>query len=352
MRQSLCLLCLVGPIASAAVARAESYINFYASTVVDYSPGPGNFFNSTASWALDGPRGEGEIEPQTQDVVTLGVQGSLTLGFAAAGQDRVITDGPGADFIVFENPFRLEGTTNVFAELMRVQVSTDGESFAEFPTHCEVPGPVGQIGTIDPTKVHGFAGVHPVLANVDDPNTPSAYDASAAGGDAFDLSALADVQAVRDGSVDLDNIRYVRLVDVLGDGSEADSNGHAIYDPTGVYWMGPPFMELGTSADVDAVSVIHGLPEPRVRIVGDADEDGDVDHLDYMALKVNFGTGPGATWSAGDFDKDGYVTRADLLLFQQALANGAVPASVPEPAALAMLAAGALPLLRARRKRR
>jgi hypothetical protein len=60
---------------------------------------------------------------------------------------------------------------------------------------------------------------------------------------------------VSSGVVDLNDIRQVRLIDVIGDGRYADAYGRPIYDPTG--------MNIG-GADVDSVAVINGthLPEP------------------------------------------------------------------------------------------
>jgi hypothetical protein len=65
---------------------------------------------------------------------------------------------------------------------------------------------------------------------------------------------------VQSGAVDLQHIRYLRLVDVIGDGSASDSFGRPIYDPTG-FGIG--------GADVDAVAVINGAhaPEPAALAV-------------------------------------------------------------------------------------
>jgi hypothetical protein len=124
---------------------------------------------------------------------------------------------------------------------------------------------VSAFGTIDPANVSGFAGVTPVLANVDT-NTVDPFDASVSGGDSFDLSALSSDPLVTSGKVNLSAIRYVRLDDVVGDGSLTDENGHPIYDPTG---------PGNNGADLDAIAVINGgiaiAPEPSgTWIVGGA----------------------------------------------------------------------------------
>ena len=50
---------------------------------------------------------------------------------------------------------------------------------------------------------------------------------------------------------------------------------------------------------------------------GDLNDDGKVDFLDYMALKMNMGTQVQATWANGDFDADGHVGMSDLIILEQ-----------------------------------
>lgn len=346
-------------------SRGETFLRFHATQVVAYAPGPGNEGYPDPGLALGGPRGGGPYNG-SDHVVTLGLRGSLTLGFADAdGRGRIITDGPGADFIVFENPMVDRRSGLVFGELVRVQVSSDGVHFAEFPTWCGETYPIPPTGleaAIFPELYRGFAGIAPVLANVDS-NGPAGlrdpFDPADAGGDAFDLADLAGVPEVRGGLVDPGAIRWLRLVDVDGGGAELDSTGQPIYDPSGQTdrWPDDPNAVRPLSADIDAVSVIHGLyawvPAP-----GDADEDGDVDCVDYLAVKRNIGAGPAASWPDGDFDRDGCVTRADFLLlrehFGQGVRDGGAAAGepLPEPAAALLLAAGAAAMLPRRGRRR
>lgn len=87
--------------------------------------------------------------------------------------------------------------------------------------------------------------------------------------------------------------------------------------------------------------------------LGDADKDGDVDLADLSSLAFHWDTASGATWGMGDFDADGAVDLSDLsaLAFNwQYGVTGAPP--VPEPGALALLAAGAAALRRRRRRAR
>ena len=110
---------------------------------------------------------------------------------------------------------------------------------------------MGSFGPLHPTPATGLGGTGPVLANVDT-NTINPFDPGAAGGNAFDLASLSGHSLVLSGAVNLNQICYLRLVDIMGDGVTLDSSGNPIYDPTG----------FSNSADIDAVSVIHGIPEP------------------------------------------------------------------------------------------
>lgn len=79
-------------------------------------------------------------------------------------------------------------------------------------------------------------------------------------------------------------------------------------------------------------------------LAGDANMDGKVTFADYVILANNFGqTG---TWTEGDFNGDGEVTFADYIQ----LANNFGQSNAPEPATLALLAAGGLLIGRRRVK--
>jgi hypothetical protein len=120
-------------------------------------------------------------------VTSLGEGGFVTLAF-----DSVIVDGPGPDFIVFENAFLVdeEDPESVYAELGVVSVSEDGEHFVAF--ECD--------GSKFPFS--GCAGARPVFANPKK-NDVDPFDPDAAGGDAFDLA-----------DVGLSQARYVRIEDL------------------------------------------------------------------------------------------------------------------------------------------
>lgn len=135
---------------------------------------------------LGPPRGGGRLAP-SQHVLSLGGGGSITLEFV----DNEVWDGPGPDFLVFENPFLVEpgdDPTQGFFELAKVEVSFDGREWREFPHRVETR--------------EGCAGWRPVLANADE-NDRDPTDPVQAGGDPFDLA-----------DVGLRCIRFIRITDL------------------------------------------------------------------------------------------------------------------------------------------
>jgi PKD repeat protein len=210
----------------------------WASTVVDYSPAD----QAIGAQFSDPRKTLGPVTGDNFDIVSLGdldqdqinagkLPGSVTLGF-----DLPIADGEGPDLAVFENGFIVSGTENIFAELGYVEVSTDGIVFVRFPSISLTPGLVGGYGSIDATDVYNLAGKH-VNAYGDSWGTP------------FDLSILAQAPEVLNGSVDLNSINYVRIVDIPGSGDFNDSRGNPIYDG----WV-----TTGSGGlDLEAVGVIN-----------------------------------------------------------------------------------------------
>lgn len=83
-----------------------------------------------------GPPGDSLPNTGSTSTVSLGHNGWILLSFT----DNVIVDGPGPDFIVFENAFFKTFTPTdpnqpytVFAEPGKVAVSADGVTFFEYP---------------------------------------------------------------------------------------------------------------------------------------------------------------------------------------------------------------------------
>ncbi|MEM9252935.1 MAG: dockerin type I domain-containing protein [Planctomycetota bacterium] len=97
----------------------------------------------------------------------------------------------------------------------------------------------------------------------------------------------------------------------------------------------------------------HGQLElpGRLRLLGDANNDGAIDLLDFDILAQNFGSSsaPGAGPAIADFNGDGAIDLLDFDILAQNFGT-ASPAAIPEPAALATLGLGLVAGLRRRRK--
>lgn len=174
----------------------------FATEVVGYEFGPGQSFGQDGFPAsvLGGPYGQGETAGSL-DVVSLGDGGFVELAF----YDRVIIDGAGPDFIVFENAFHAgDADGPLFFEPARVSVSEDGVTWYKFP--CED----GE------TPTDTCAGLEPVVFNVEEDSAAS-LDPATSGGDLFDLAELGLTEA-----------RYVRITDLEGDGAVFDLDAVAI----------------------------------------------------------------------------------------------------------------------------
>jgi len=206
----------------------------WATEVAAFDRGPLDIANPALGDASQGTP-ETALGPVTGtdpfDVVSLGDGGTITLQF-----DSGIGDGPGDDLAVFENGFY--GPDGLFAELAFVEVSSNGVDFARFPSITLQRDPVPAFGTLDPSDLHDFAGDQPIGL-----------------GTGFDLAELADDPLVTQGRVDLQHIAYVRVVDVIGNGSTFDSQNDPVYDP-----YPTPFAQGGF--DLQGVGVIHPMPEP------------------------------------------------------------------------------------------
>ena len=209
-----------------------------------YAPAPGVVpdFRDT-SFALGPPHAKdntyvvslGDLNATQISADTL--PGSIVLTFAEA-----IYNGIGADFAVFENGFFVDGTDGrVAAEFAYVEVSTDGEIFSRFPSISDARKE-GTLGYehVDVTDVYNLAGKH-----VFGYGTP------------FDLDDLLNDEYVRDGLVDLNEINYVRLVDIPGSGDFLDSRGEPIYDMW-VSWGSGGFDLTG----IGVINTISDRPDP------------------------------------------------------------------------------------------
>ena len=187
----------------------------FVTRVVAFQPGDCAGFGATSMPRIvEGPpigAGDGQ---EGLHVVSLGNAGMIVVSF----EPNAIVDGPGPDFIVFENPFFAGGDPHrPTAEPGEVSVSDDGVVWAVFP--CTATAyPYG-----------ACAGWHPVYASPSSCISP--FDSSRAGGDAFDLADLG-----------LTHARYVRIVDKTNEPCDTD-----------------PRKKLTTNGfDLDAVAIVNG----------------------------------------------------------------------------------------------
>lgn len=191
----------------------------------------------------DDPFHDGDLLNRTGgvfDIVSLGRGGRATVRFAYP-----LWDGPGYDFAVFENAFN-----DTALELAYVEVSSDGAAFVRFPVRSLVPEPRQAFSGLDTRQLQGFAGKYRI-----------GY------GTPFDLAQLRGLPAAS--VLDFEAIRFVRVVDVVGDGSERDSAGAPIYDP---------YPTLGSAGfDLEAVGALRALP---------------------LAVDATFAGGPRLVWRA------------------------------------------------------
>lgn len=165
----------------------------YAREVVSYTPGAGaGFGQDDFPDVVLGPARASGPDAGAVDVLSLGVGGEIVLGFG----ERVIVDGPGADFVVFENAFRIGGDeTKIWFELGEVAVSEDGVTWQAFA--CD------SAATVMPYT--GCAGWTPAQAFEACALVP--LDAGMTGGDAFDLATVGVTRA-----------QYVRVRDLATTG--------------------------------------------------------------------------------------------------------------------------------------
>lgn len=199
----------------------DNYLNpifkEWISSVVSYNPAPGVAYNWRNTSKCVGP-----VSGSNFDIISLGdldqsqIDAGVLPGNVTVTFDSPIINGDGPDFAAFENGFE-SGTLSLFAELGYVEVSTNGVDYVRFPSISLTPGLVGGYGGLDATGVYNLAGKH-VNAYGNCWGTP------------FDLEDLKDDPAVISGSVDLNEINYVRIIDIPGSGDFKDSLGNPIYD--------------------------------------------------------------------------------------------------------------------------
>ncbi|MBR4596969.1 MAG: hypothetical protein IKO42_01050 [Opitutales bacterium] len=194
----------------------------------------------------------GKASDSVYDILCLGDGGSVVMTF-----DFAIRDGEGFDFAVFENSF-----DGYFLELAFVEVSTDGEHFVRFPNLYLDDKSIGAFAKGNPRYVYNLAAKyfceygHPFdLAEL-----KAAYEFARSPACTFSEeyknSILENYKYL-----DFSNIKFVRIVDIIGDGKTLDCEGQGIYDPVGC---------VGSAGfDLNAIGVINsqknsGLKEQTV----------------------------------------------------------------------------------------
>ncbi len=280
----------------------------WATEVVSYNQTPGVDPRWSEPNKVLGPAtGKGD-----DDIFSLGdlsieqinqgtLPGQMTLLFG-----EPIRNGRGYDFAVFENGLLSEFTTpagsaagQMFAELAYVEVSSNGEDFVRFPAVSLTSEPVGLFGTIEVGNVYNLAGKH----------TNSQRKCT---GTPFDLQEITDETKVVSGLVDINDIKYVRIVDIPGTGDFYDeavkhidpgtrpawdyyADNHPIYDAWNTSLV--PLHPSG-GFDLEAIGVLK-----EQKYSADIDLNGVVDMYDFALFA--------SAWQS-HFGQADWIARCDL----------------------------------------
>jgi hypothetical protein len=276
--------------------------NFWASAVVDY--------NQTDGVASQWSNPANALGPATGNVIDIFSLGELSReqieqkqspGWITLFFDEPIRNNKGYDFAVFENAIISEYTTTtgsaagqLLAELAYVEVSSDGENFTRFPCVSLTEQLAGSYGTIETGRVYNLAGKHPNSYNV-------------CTGTPFDLQDIINNADVNSLLVDINDIRFVRIVDIPGTGDFYDDAINNI-DPNSVpdwrtYTNNHPIFDFWPSwgsggFDLEAIGVLH-----EQQYSADIDLNGVVDIHDFDLMV--------SAWLT-HFGQNGYIARCDL----------------------------------------
>lgn len=229
----------------------------FADQVVLFQPLAANGYGSSHQPAnvLGAPSGGGDFAPQISPAAVLSLHakskadsslsapcgGSIVLEFS----DNIILNGPGTDFIVFENAFFVAGDiSHRFMEPAVVAVGQNGVRYYQIPfDYVRHLDSLDREVTDNPySYASGFAGIEPVYssAGIPDPTNPFL-----AGGDRFDLSWIRER-----------SLKWIRFVKITATGDEclADSDGDPVRHVSEAGALGG----AGNSGfDLDAVSAVH-----------------------------------------------------------------------------------------------
>jgi hypothetical protein len=222
---------------SHAIENTHKKILGWAVDYMNYLPGE----NVDEQWQTS-QESLGQAEGNSYNIVSLGKRGEITLVFA-----HPVKNSKGYDFAVFENSY-----SDTFLELAKVYVSTNGIDFAGFETISNTQNPVASFGNINPENINNFAGKY-----------------RQGFGTPFDLEELKSHKLVESGYIDLENINYIKIKDVPGDGSVKDSRGNPVYDPY-------PTAQSG-GFDLDGVCSLDGVEFEQLEDNNDTKEGSSAD---------------------------------------------------------------------------
>ncbi len=254
--------------------QAQPYRPGWIDTVYAFRPGTGQNFGQDSAYFprnIFGPP-DSSARPDRpsaspEQICSLGLGGEIIVGF----KGMLLRDGPGPDFVVFENAFFSPITGKVFAEPALVAVSRDGEQWLEFPW--------------DTLTLEGCAGRTPTNGAADP------LDPVSAGGDWFDLALLG-----------VDSVRYIRIRDLTWWLKERP--WHPFWDPT------------LSGFDLDAVGARFLQPISSSTV---APEGGDVQHASHVLVAScvrteQLGVSPGTPYRL--YSLDGRLLESGTLLQQ------------------------------------
>lgn len=280
----------------------------WAAEVASYQPAPG----LAPQWT-DPNLALGPATGSIADIVSLGdlsqkqVDQGMPPGYITLMFDEPIRQSGGYDFVVYENGFTAsanwdEGTIagQMFAELAYVEVSSNGEDFVRFPSVSLTAERVDfLLGTVEAGNIYNLAGKH-----------PNAYGTCT--GTPFDLSDVAYHPDVVSRIVDINDVRYVRIVDIPGSGDFYDqavmhinpntdpdwdfyANNHPIFDAWNTS-LAP--IDPSGGFDLEAIGVLE-----EQEYSADINLDGIVDESDLELLESALGS---------RFGQGSWIARCDL----------------------------------------
>lgn len=292
----ICHACVTGADARTVDCFADGVVSFTSGFA---DPNTGYRYSELPGIVLH-PPGDSLPTQGSTSTLSIGHGGTITLAFT----DNAIVDGPGPDFIVFENAF-FKGsvpsgptaTCNVFAEPGKVEVSTNGTTWIDFPYDTAALVLVGQDQTACSSipLLHGLAGLTPTFTgNWTIPDDPNVWDpngiggVSGAGGDTFDLATVGLAQA-----------RFIRITDLnLGTGFAGNAEGF----------------------DLDGVVALHSTPAGQPGLDSDLDGLPDADEI-HLYLSDPFRT---------DTDGDGIADGVEAATCRSPLTSSITPSFVYE----------------------